>query len=108
MKFQFSEQSKMYGRTVHNPIDGFAFVPFSEEGFREYIFVYDRAPVPGPADEPDLYAGAEVKTFNDDEAELRFDALEVAVMLLSRAADERFRQENPELVAQNELFVIES
>ncbi len=108
MKFQFSEQSKLHGREVRNPIDGFAFVPYSEEGFKEYIFVYENAPVPGPKQEPDLYRDAEVTRHADDEIELKFEGLEVAVMLLSKSADKRFRQEHPELVAANELFVIES
>ena len=108
MKFQFSEQSKLHGRAVRNPIDGFAFVPYSEEGFQEYIFVYDSIPVPGPEQEPDLYKDAEVTRHADDEIELKFEGLEVAVMLLSRDADNRFRKEHPETVAENEMFVIES
>jgi hypothetical protein len=106
MQFQFSEQSGLHGRQILRRIDRFAFVPKSEKGQKEYIFAY-RDRVPAPTEEPYLYAGAKIESVSPDEVTLSFDGLTEVVMLLTISADDKFRKENPEMVAANEMFRID-
>lgn len=62
--------------------------------------------IPGPETESELYTGAEVDVDPRGEVTLHYKELGVKVILETVEADNRFREENPELVAQNELFVI--
>lgn len=106
MHFSFSGKSKLHGRRVFQPIDRISYVPQSEEGKQEYIFAYN-GPIPTPLEEPDLFRDARVLSTNDDEATLEYPGLDEVVLLLTLDADDAFREDNPEVVAQNELFKIE-
>ena len=106
MNFEFSKKSKLYGRTVFTPVDRFSYVPVSEEGLTEYILAF-KDKVPTAKDEPELYQGSEVEDDAGDEVSLRYPGLDEMVVLLTIEADERFRTENPELVAKNEMFRID-
>lgn len=106
MHFSFSGRSKLYGRKVFQPIDRIAYVPQSEEGKQEYIFAYN-GPIPTPAEEPDLFRDAKVIQPNADEATLEYNGIDEIVLLLTLDADDAFREENPEMVAEGELFKIE-
>ncbi|MBW3011285.1 hypothetical protein KY335_02105 [Candidatus Woesearchaeota archaeon] len=62
--------------------------------------------IPGPETEPRLYEDAEIEVNPKGEVTLFYRELGVKVILETIEADDRFRAENSELVAQNELFVI--
>ncbi len=105
MKFQFSNQSGLHGREVRTPLVRFAYAPRNEDGLREYILVFEGR-IPTADEEPDLYRDATISG-EGDELSLRYDRLEEEVMLLTREADNRFRDEHPEIVSANEAFVLE-
>lgn len=106
MKFEFCPKSKLYGREVFGPVDRYSFVPLSETGETEHIFCYKRG-IPGKLDEPQLFRGAKIEIRAEDDITLRYrNKLEV-VILMSIAADNRFRREHPEIVRQCEFFKID-
>lgn len=106
MKFEFSKQSKLHGRTVNEPMVRYSHVPKNEDNNIEHIFVYDKS-IPSPELEPALYDGATVLVEHTEEIQLRYNGLNEVVMLLTRKADNKFREEHSELVAQNEMFRID-
>jgi hypothetical protein len=105
MKFEFGDASKLRGRKVNSPVDRFSYIPRSaDDGFEEYILAFRELP-PEEA-EPDLFKGATAdKTTYPGEVWLTYDGLgDTRVIMLTLEADDRFRLNNPGLVAQNELF----
>jgi hypothetical protein len=62
--------------------------------------------IPGPETEPHLYEDAEIEINPQGEVTLFYRDLGVKFILETIAADDRFRKDHPDLVAQNELFVI--
>ncbi|MDD5700184.1 MAG: hypothetical protein PHH00_03260 [Candidatus Nanoarchaeia archaeon] len=107
MAFQFNKQSQLYGRRLRQELARYAFVPKNEGGLVEHIFVY-RERVPDTGEEPDLFRGAKViPAPAQDELELIYDGLREEVVLMTLAADDRFRKEHPDIVARNEMFMID-
>jgi hypothetical protein len=107
MKFHFSEQSGLYERVVYQDIDRFSYVQCSsEKKIKEYIFGY-KTKVPDENSEPDLYRGARVSRESPDETILSFDGLDEIIILITLAADDRFRVDSADIVSENELFRIE-
>ena len=92
---------------IQKPFERFSFVPVSEEGKREYIFAY-RDNIPSKSEEPGLFNRAIIIRQESDEVELHYANIEEIVLLLTLDADDRFRREHPDLVSQNELFMLES
>ncbi|MDO8555947.1 MAG: hypothetical protein Q7R96_02120 [Nanoarchaeota archaeon] len=105
-QFTFGGASQLAGRTLQQPLARYAYVPKSEEGLQEHIFCYQQQ-IPGPTEEPQLYQGATVEEHSTEERTLRFTGIDEIIMLLTVAADDQFRTENPELVKKNELFRID-
>ena len=103
--FEFGGKSGLHGRRVYTPVDRISFVPQSEEGLVEYILAY-RKQIPTPTQEPDLYGGAEIKQ-HPGEVALHFPGLAEIVILLTLEADDEFRKQHPNLVANNELFRVD-
>ncbi len=71
----------------------------------EYIFAY-ASQVPEPSQEPHLFRDAEVEDRNG-ELTLKFKGLTEIVLLLTLEQDDAFRRKYPNLVAKNELFMLE-
>ncbi len=107
MKFQFEEKSKLHGRILRREVSRFSFVPKNESGLREYVLVYNER-IPGPEDEPELYAGASFAEVDERTSEvfLHYDGLEEEIMLTTLDADNQFRKDNP-IVVEQELFMLE-
>jgi hypothetical protein len=91
---------------MYIPYERFAFVPSSVEGKIEYIFAY-RDSIPTQDEEPELYIGASVTTFEKTQRVLDFGHEEI-VVLLTIEDDDRYKKEHPDIVDQHELFKIDN
>lgn len=109
MRFNFGGASSLHGRHVlSGELARVSYVPKAEDGFEEYVLAFLQS-VPTAAEEPELYADAtqvDEQTY-PGEVHLTYDGLRSKVILLTVEADNRFRNEHPEVVAQNELFTID-
>ena len=106
MRFQFEEQSELYGRILRKRIDRFSFVSHNERGLAEYIFCYKKR-IPTRKQEPDLFRGANVAE-KEDNVLLTYEDINEEVILTTLKADDRFREEHLDIVSQNESFRIDN
>lgn len=90
---------------MQQPFDRFSFVAYSEKRQTEWIFAYENR-IPTSSEEPDLFGKARIMNQEPGQIELALSDKEI-VILLTTETDNKFRRENPDLVAKNETLLIE-